>query len=905
MILTWDDLHARARNEGLPGIVKRLAAATEEQRLALAPEVETTIKGLDRNEWWRASKNPNPGYALVVIGCMPTAARAAALLQRTSMQTWAQVGPARFLEVARLRELPWLGDLGVRLAQKLPIRDADDELWPIVSALLNEGDAEPPVTEGVVRAWLDHLLRPPFRHRGAVAPLSIRLREDPHRDTLLPGLFEFNGLGTDLAALSWDASNKEWDSTPAMPKVIAHLVGEGTLERKAILDLTVDRLLRGGKPNELRPFTLLHDALAPDEDELTAHALDYARLLPDAPGAVATVAQKALRAVDDAGRLELETLLDTSGPTLVRKEKTLVKAQLAWLEKVARREPARAGEVLETVAAAFGHPALDVQERALTLIGKQVARLDPDTLTRIADASTGLAGDLPARAAELFGTSTPEAEEQIPELLPAAPTAEMPPPIATAPELAEELVALCHEETAIRWERVLAGLVSVYATEGAEVLGAALRPVLDRYTGDFGENSWNRTEPLLHLGVAIRSAIGPDLPANAPRTGTGSSANLWEWLITSVRTAWQGGRRGGNDSALAATPDGVLGLRVAETATQLTRTMVPLIMATPTHVTGSIDPAVLLERLRRAEAEGWQPWPVDFEQALLRLPREADPAVTAGAAGLTSPAGRQFAAWLSGGGLPDPVSRRFEQAPDTKGRDYWAPSLRRVVAILEPARDGGLRLERQLLTVVPSVHPEGYPSDFHDTGDVVAMVLPHHREAVAAWVLPELAALADQEQREGSAVLPLLAESSGPVGPALSYGVAYGLGARHQENRVAAVDAFLTLAARPEPFAAAVGAALGDLGADGVLKLSRVGPALAEIHRAGGSVALWEVLVTALPSLLAAAPHGLPDVLELATQVARAVHARSEIAGLGEVAGRAGSTRLVKEAKRLQTVLTH
>lgn len=906
MSLTWEALRERARNEGLAGSVKLLARATEEERVALAPEVEAAIKGLDRDEWWRAQKNPNAGYALAVIGCMPTAARAAALLQRTNMRTWTYVGPARFLEVARLRELPWLGELADRLARKLPIRDADDELWPILSALFQAGEAAPPVTEPVVRAWLAQLLSPPMRRREKVAPLSIRLREDPHRDILLPGLFAFEGLGADLANGSWTGTG--WQSEPVMPGVLAHLVGDGTLERKMILDQTVDRLLRGGKPQVVRPFVLLHDALAPDLDEVSGHALDYARLLPEAPGAVATLAQKALRTVDEAGRLELETLLDTSGPTLVRKEKTLVKAQLTWLEKVTRREPARAAEILETVAVAFGHPALDVQERALTLIGKQITKLDAATVARLADASAVLAGDLPGRAAELFGVSEPEAEEA-PELLPAAPPAEMPPPIATVAELAEELVVLAHDETALQWERVLAGLVSLYASEGSAALGAALQPVLDRYPGDFRESPWNRTEPLLHLGVAIRAAIGADLPADAPRTSGAKSGNLWEWLLTSVRTAWQDGRRGGTDSALAATPDGVLGLRIAELATQLTRTIIPMVMATPTLVTGSLDASVLLERLRRAEAEGWQPWPVDFEQALLRLPRETDPAVVAAAAELTSPAGRQFAAWLTGGGLPDPVTRRFEQVPSGNHRDYWAPSIRRVVATMNPARDGGLRLERQLLTISPAAHPEGNPTDFHESGDVLAMVLPHHREAIAAWVLPELAAMADQEQRDGSEVLPLLAECSGPVGPALAYGVAYGLGARYQENRVAATDAFLTLAARPEPFAAAVGAALGDLGADGVLKLSRVVPALAEAHRAGASAALWDLLSVALPGLLATAPHGLADLLELSTQVVRAVPAAGtagpEIPGLAEVAGRSGSTRLIKEAKRLRTVLGH
>ncbi|GIF15634.1 DUF6493 family protein [Actinoplanes teichomyceticus] len=927
MILSWEILQRHARRGHRARIVALLAGATEQHRLALAGDVEAGIRRAERNAWWRADVNPNPGYALAVIGCMPTAARAAALLSRGAMQAWTRVGPDRFLEVARLRQVPWLGELGRRLAERIPLRDADQHLWPMIAELLRAGGAEPPVRENVVRAWLANLLEPVSGRRGGRSALGARLRDDPLRDSLLPALFECDGLGADLAGGSWDATAARWDPTPRVPAVIADLVADGVLARKTVLDLTLDRLARGGRAPQLRPFALLHDALEPTLDELSSHVLDYARLLPEAPGPVATLAQKALRAVDDAGRLELSTLLEASAPTLLRAEKTLVTAQLSWLERVARRHPGRAGEVLETVAAGFGHPALDVQERALTLIGRRAGGLDRASVARIADAAAALSGDLPARAAELFGTAVP-APAGIRGPGPAAPPAEMPPPIATPAELAEELAALCHEQTAVRWERVLAGLVALYTTAGPPALAAALRPVLDRYPGHFADAGGNESSPLMYLGLAIRCA-----------TGARTLRSRRQRLVTSVRAAWQDGRRGGPDSPLAATPDGVLALRLAEAAVQLSSTLVPVTVATPTHVTGGLDAAVLLERLRRAEAEGWQPWPVDFEQALLRLPRRTDPAVAAAATRLTSPAGRQFAAWLAAGGLPDPISSRFEQHPSGYRHTWYSPLTRRVVAAVRPARDGGLRLERQLLTVTPGAEPDGWPRTFHECGDVLAMVLPQHREVAAAWALPELAALADQEQRAGAALLPLLAECSGPVGPALAYGLAYALGARHQQDRVAAVDAFCTLAAGPEPFAPAVGAALADLCADATVKLSRLVPALAGAHRGGASAAVWDILTAVLPVLLPTARRGLPDLLELSTQVAGTVRAAgtdyaagtgqasatdqeagtgdaagavqagragagAPIPGLAEVAARPGSTRLVKEARRLQTVLT-
>ncbi|MEU4561203.1 hypothetical protein AB0F72_22700 [Actinoplanes sp. NPDC023936] len=529
--------------------------------------------------------------------------------------------------------------------------------------------------------------------------------------------------------------------------------------------------------------------------------------------------------------------------------------------------------------------------------------------------------------------------------------AAMPPPIADAAEFAEELAALVHDQTAVGWERVLAALVALHTDGDRETLAATLLPVIERYAGWFEPSRWNAGSPLVSLGLAIRSATGP--------AGRGGNDPTRRELAAAVRVAWQEGRRGHPHSPLSPQPDGVLALRVAEVAVHLTGSMVPMIVATPTHVNGSVDAGVLLQRLQRAEAEGWQPWPFDFEQALLRVPRgagdlaaravddlvapqavddlvaarSADDLVAARAARLTSPAGRQFAQWLSSGGLPDPISAPVTK-PGERGRDggwTWdAPVPRRIVATLRPARDGGLRLERQLLTLTPVEHPVYLPGNFEGTEDILAMVLPHHREAAAAWALADVASPADQNQRNTARNLfPLLAECTGPVGPAVAYALAYALAAEHEPDRAAAVDMFLTLAATRPPtltpavpaapaaregigdspgegasFASLVGTALADLGGDGTIRLTRVLPALAGMHRAGASVAVWELLVAALPPLLTTTVRTVPDLLELASQVAVTLGVTGElIPGLAEAAARPGSTRVTKEAKRLRSIL--
>ncbi|MBL7258105.1 DUF7824 domain-containing protein [Paractinoplanes lichenicola] len=873
MKLTWDALRYKPWRGGLEGLTTLLVEAGEPERLAFGKEFEARFKALKGDEWWRVQPGTFGAYGLAALGTMPSAARTAAILGRRTMRDqWRHIPVPLALRVVRARELPWLGDLAGRLAAKLNPSDAYNESWPLLSALLLESETAPPVSEAVVRSWVFNVV-----HSG-------RLRDDPHLDLLLPAVFEIDGLGGELTVNSWDPGKRD-----GFADAVVRLTAEGRLERKVVLAATLDRLVRGDRPGFLRPFGALHDMLAPTVDELASHALDYAQLLPGAPSAVAGIAQRALRAVDDAGRLELDTLLDVSRPTLVRKEKTLVKTQLTWLDKVARREPGRVAEILETVGAAFDHPALDVQERALALVEKRSRGLD---LVWLPSAAAGLGGDLPARAARLSpAPATGLGRPPLPgsALAPPPGPALLPPAIGSVAELAEEVAAILRDPTALRWEWVLAGLVTLRTAEDL----SPLRHLLDR------EDDSLHNPRQAALGVLIRSILEP------ARGHLLETDRTWLETLSALRDhAVRGSLRPG----LGGAPTKLLTLRIAEVASE---SPVPLLMATPTHVNGSLEPSILVERLRRAEAEGWQPLPLDLEQALLRLPRGTTPAV---AEGLTSPDGRRLTDWLAAGGLPDPVSSRHEQAAPRQGpRRYGKqPEFGRLVVDLDPVRAGVLTVEEQLVTLSRSATVAEHVWVTAPT--VLAATLPHHREVCAAWALPGLAALADRDQRAGSTVLPLLAENDGPFGPAMSLAVAYVLAARHELDRAAAVDAFVTLAARATSavdeagvetggFGASVGRDLARLTTGGMIKLSRAVLSLADAHRGGASAAVWEVVAAALPPLLPAAPRGLPGLLELASLVAAATGARGEIPGLAEVAARPGSTSLLRESRRLRSVL--
>jgi hypothetical protein len=911
MSIEWEVLDGYARKGEYAEVAGLFLAATEAERLSFAGELEKRVKAVPSEAWWRAEVHPAAGYALAAFGCMPSASRAAAVLGRRNVRNgWSRIPSDTLLSLAHARELPWLGDLGVRLAQKVSARDTWSREWEFCDLLLREGGVAPPVTEGVVRNWLSGLVVPPNPDRNAGRILD-RLRDDPYLDLLLPAAFEFDGVGADLNQGDYDTSARRWTDGPAFPTAIATLIAEGRLDRATYLNATVDRLVRGDRAAWLRPFALLHEQLAPTVDEIAAHTADYVSLLPDAHSPVAAIAQRALSTLDAAGRLDVDTLLAVSPPVLLRKEKTLVKAQLKVLETLARREPDRIGEILETVAAAFGHPSLELQERALTLIGGHSARLDPALAARLADAAAGLGGDLPARAAELFGRSAAETAGFAAPLPLPLPPAEMPPPIATLAELAEDIAVLRQDQTAVQWERVLAGLVSLHHSVGD--LAPVLEPFQSPLSRGVEEHLLRTDDPwVVFVGLTSRALVGAELPGDG-----------WQRTVSAVQDSrWpsrQTGPTGPGRSSF-----NTLTLRLAEVSVRLGGAPVPVLVATPTHVNGSLDAAVLLERLRRAEAEGWEPWPVDFQQALLRLPRSTpQDAVMRGAEALTSPCGRQFVDWLRTGGLPDPVSTRVEQragARQPSGWDSWHFGLmRRVVVDLEPARtDGSLAIELPMVTISHNSWPST-PTFSTWNAELLTTALPHHREVVAAWELTRVAEMADLEDpgAGGCAVLPLLADGTGPFGPAMSLAVAYGLAASAASDRTAAVDAFLSLAATDThaagsaglPFGVVVGADLGDLCAGGTVKLSRAVSSLRDAHTAGASTAVWAVAAAALPVLFEPSPRGLPDLLELTTQAAVACGAPGTDAAkvllgpLGEVAGRGGSSRFVREARRLRTVL--
>ncbi|MEU8264613.1 DUF6493 family protein [Micromonospora sp. NPDC048999] len=828
-----------------------LAGLDEPARRALGDELVAHVQRR-RDNWWAGREAT--ALAVAAVGTLSTATKAAALLGRRSVSLQ-DADPEPVIETARQRGVVWLADLAYRLAERLPRNDPGDG-WHFVADLLVAEKVAPPTGDTFVAGWAQAMWWHPG-NRERHLPLLDWLRADPFLDVLLPRLFEVDGVGLELTSGGFG------DDRQAAPRALATLAAEGRLDRSALLDGALGRLLRGDRPAALRPFVDLHDLLAPTPGEVTARAATHLRLLADGPGPVAAMSQRALRGL--AGDVELESLLDASRAVLTRPEKALVRGQLSWLDRLARQRPDRAAEIAAVVAVAAEHPAADLRDRAVVIAARHGH-------PAVAAVTVAVAGD---------------------ELPVGVPAAAAPPPIAEVDELVEEVSALLGGRwPALAVERVLDGLVRLGTTD-RERLETALLPVLQRHQVS-ADHRWGAFNVSVQLRAVLLAAAAPAEAANR--------RDQWADLLNECdRRTLRPFRGPAVEPAGRSALTQLYCARLAEIGQRLDGRHDPGLLAAPTSATGALDPAALYDRLASL---GDRPvWRWDLTQALLRLPSVVDEALAARAAALGTPAGDELASWLRGDALPAPahqvvtVGRRDRSGSYDWGYDRLP--VRRTLAATTPPEGVVDRLG--LLTVTPQ--PVG--RHYGGRGNLWLTVLPGHRGLVAAHLLPEIAAAAQEDVQGGATILPALAECTGAGGPALDLALAYGLCARHEVDRVAALDAMLMLAGAGDLDAPAVGGHLGALAADGQLTLTRAVTPLRDAVAAGARLSIWRLLAAALPPLLAAPtpPRGTPDLLTLAAETATATGVRIDVPGLADVVARGGGSRLVTEARRLARAL--
>ncbi|WP_329070678.1 DUF7824 domain-containing protein [Streptomyces sp. NBC_01429] len=879
------------RAEAVPGLVEPMTAAERKEALTELKALRAEVRAWPWRRWRERGKVHN---ALLVAGagCLTGAADTAAWLGSREMRESFRVWHEPLLDVLADRDPKWLGNVAHRLAGRAATAQVD---YPLISGLVRLAGCEVPVTDEFVYGWVDAA--------GAHGDLADRLRADPWLPVMVPRLFETAELP---GPFTWHQDDPHhWAS------VLPVLAAEGVLERSLLVDATVARLLRGGRrPGDAAFFLNLLRRLEPTADEKRKHLADWIGMAADGTSTVAGHAQSVLTELAVSGALPTRELADVSGSVLFRPERKLVRAQLVLLGKALRADPGAAGELLPVVAWTFGHEDTGVQERALKLVARHLAAVDADIRGELAGAAATLAPVHRARAAEVFGEPVAVADfAPYEEILPPVPL-----PVRSEPapsdlaELVEEVSALISTRgRPMSFERVLDGLVR-HAHRDREALAAALREALagrwwledtpsrDR-DRDFGRNTY---------GVEVVAA------AVCERV--------------SVKALWDTRSRAAVRQSCAHTVlEGVTDARLWEVAHRVRTEPLPFLLATPTWETGALDPGVLVERLGEYRRLGLAPAPADFAQALLRVRRDGHPEAARAAAGLGTPEADRLAAWLTGDGTALPALGPVEADGPGDGPVDETDSPGSGRGWLGSRTDPGRRLAevRQRL----ATHREfprafrwlGRPVQrtgaycYHWEGDGRAdwpKVLPQDRDTLAGWLLTEVSACAEHDQRGGAWWLPTLAESGGAAGGSLHRAVAYGLGARHPQDRLSAVDALLVLAARGDLDGRSLGEELGALMRSGKVKPNRLADSARTAAATGAYATVWSVLRAALPVLLAPVlsderrpPAGTGEILSVAADCVERCGAAEEMSGLPELAGRGGTSRTVAQATRLLAAL--
>ncbi|MFD5556594.1 DUF6493 family protein [Streptomyces sp. NPDC127068] len=893
-----DALVAAVRDGNVSSVVTLTRAMTTGERRAALSGLKALRKELRTDSWSRRSRRTYPALHAAGAACHTGAVATATWLTGADMR-WSPAPPKLLLEVFADRGPEWQGEVARRLAERPPSARVAYEL---MSGLVRLADCAVPTTESYVRGWMDEVRR----HRLAAGPeLLGRLRSDPHLVTMVTALFELDDIG---AQLEWSYGR---DGTEGWIPTLTWLTAEGALERTAMLDACVAWLLRGGRTADQRAFLTLLGKLAPTRDEERQRTADWTALVADAGPTVAAHAQAVLGAMALDGELTARQLAEVSRGALFRPEKKLVRSQLILLGKVFGASSELLPELLPAVADAFGHQDTDLQERALKLVEKYAAQVPDSVREEILAAAEQLSAPLRPRAARALGgapralESTDTNTEPYEEFLPPVPEPGRPvPPIGSVAELTEEVSALLLASSgrsdAVTFERVLDALVR-YAHTDREALVEAVRPVVVRrwwYPGasEHGRPNINFGVDTYGIEVVLASLF------EVVRTAT---------LHTAARRSAQG-----LDCCVHAVLEQPRQARLWEAAYRVASDRPPFLLATPSWTSGQVDPAELVARLDAYRRLGVSPGEVDFAQALLRVRRderaqpgtatgpspEAAAAVTA-ATGLGTPEGDRLARWLADGEPP-------------------LPSLQ-VVTDQE---------SQALLVEVGQAHSlfEGLPAVFHAMGapleaDTHAsrscyhwtvereghelLAVPGRRELVAARLVGLLSQTARYNASGDVAYLPSLAEAPGPAGPAVHLSVAYGIGARNSEERVAAVDALLVLAARGQLDVPLLGGLLSTLMLRGTVKPSRAVDSVRTAAATGAYRTVGAVLRETLPALLAGPAHdgkalrGVADLLAVAAECAEHTGDRGTVPHLAELAARSGSARLLTQARRLHAAL--
>ena len=196
----WPELRLLIERRDTLGVAAALFGLGNGQR----KELEKPLRDYERQ--LRADLEPSswarqPALAVAGAGILPNATAIAPWLARNRLaeHMWRQDRRSATITIVRdvlvARNVPWLGDLARRLADRLPAGWWEPDLWTLVSELVELTGIDPPDSDAFVVGWVEH-------HGGDRVSVARDLARDPRYAAFIPRLFEIERVTGSF----WDGS---------------------------------------------------------------------------------------------------------------------------------------------------------------------------------------------------------------------------------------------------------------------------------------------------------------------------------------------------------------------------------------------------------------------------------------------------------------------------------------------------------------------------------------------------------------------------------------------------------------------------------------------------------------------------------------------------------------------------
>jgi hypothetical protein len=854
----FETIVAAAQAGDREACLRGLEELRHEERRALAPRLKKLVGPAGKLAWERHSDGTWAAlhhiYETLVIAALVTSVPSElALFERHRPPLEAADALIRIAP-------PWLREAAEALAAVSP------DLHALARVLVRRGASDQPTHDNyIVGLYTDTRFGThPFDADPAV------LHDEVWR------MFEVEGSGErSLAArdkYTW--AEKSWQAA-----FLRHLE-LGNLDRARVLDATLGALGRDFAPFRAGWYSRFHDTLAPTPEETTARTDTYLRLLSSAVPATATLALRVVKSIDGRAALPTATLANGLAPLLLSRHKGTAIAALTLLRGCARRSADDTRLVTAAATDALAHEATDVQKAALDLFDEHRASVDEATRQRIEEAGASVAPSLRKRLVGWSSSTskTTTADDSSPALAavsasaPAPPTTDSPTPTVThatwdplaaehavvpltsLDELVRELSAALEDDgDPDRIERVLAGVAAWGPLDEA---GARLAQPLAKRAKSI--KRWALEKPMQACLVGLARAWTAHAGGAAEAL---ASAGLDELSI--------------HQHAPALAP--LFVARVGAVVHALEAGKKTALWSTPTHRGGHLDPRVLVARCAESSGServggglGLGMFVGDFALALLRLAPNTDARAEALAALLASAAHgepRDALCHALGGDAPiGPTAALWAAA--ARARSPGADDA--TVEAKHPALGPDAAHAARFSWSVKARTSAGYT--FHDVTGAVTPKLPtkvpidhlatrrirdgegaeaaYTRWSFTAWPLgaesffgTHFVRLANnlgwwEARWHDHAVFALLNAPSAAFGPARIALLAAGLGAKEPGQQGLCVDAAIAAIEDGRLGEDALGRALAELRATGLITLKRWSVALARVAGASPRHAL-------------------------------------------------------------------